>query len=29
MAIRDYLQPVNAGRQVWQMLASNLTSGWA
>lgn len=27
MAIHDYLQPANKGKQVWQTLASNLTSG--
>lgn len=27
MAVRDYLQPANAGNQMWQVLASNLTRG--
>nr|WP_232116914.1 hypothetical protein [Luteimonas sp. XNQY3] len=27
MAVRDYLQPANAGNQMWQMLASNFTPG--
>jgi hypothetical protein len=27
MPIQDYLQPINAGKQIWQMMASNMTSG--
>lgn len=27
MAIRDHLLPINAGNQMWQLLASNLRSG--